>query len=163
MSVAFRREGDDEHLEPTFELPIPPGPNFVTARGLQHIADKLAELTARLATLSDEAEIKALRRQLRYWNTRQSTAQVQPIPPDDRVAFGATFTCLLNGKVRQFTLVGDDEADAASGLVSWTSPISRAVMNAEIGDLLDFGGQKDAIEILSISAVADETGPVHSI
>ena len=34
MSVAFRREGDDEHLEPKFELPIPPGPNRVTARGL---------------------------------------------------------------------------------------------------------------------------------
>lgn len=23
MSVAFRREGDDEHMEPKFELPIP--------------------------------------------------------------------------------------------------------------------------------------------
>ena len=33
MSVAFRREGDDEHLEPKFEIPIPPGPNLVTARG----------------------------------------------------------------------------------------------------------------------------------
>jgi hypothetical protein len=26
MSVAFRRESDDEHMEPKFELPIPPGP-----------------------------------------------------------------------------------------------------------------------------------------
>lgn len=34
MSVAFRRESDDEHLEPVFELPIPPGPNLVTERGL---------------------------------------------------------------------------------------------------------------------------------
>ena len=25
MSVAFRRESDDEHMEPKFELPIPPG------------------------------------------------------------------------------------------------------------------------------------------
>jgi len=30
MSVAFRRESDEEHLEPKFELPVPPGPNFVT-------------------------------------------------------------------------------------------------------------------------------------
>ena len=30
MSVAFRRESDEEHLEPKFELPIPPGPNYVT-------------------------------------------------------------------------------------------------------------------------------------
>ena len=34
MSVAFRRESDEEHLEPKFELPIPPGPNLVTERGL---------------------------------------------------------------------------------------------------------------------------------
>ena len=33
MSVAFRRESDEEHLEPKFELPIPPGPNLVTERG----------------------------------------------------------------------------------------------------------------------------------
>jgi len=33
MSVAFRRESDEEHKEPRFELPIPPGPNLVTRRG----------------------------------------------------------------------------------------------------------------------------------
>ena len=49
MSVAFRREGDDEHMEPKFELPIPPGPNLVTARGLAHIRAKLAALEAQLA------------------------------------------------------------------------------------------------------------------
>ena len=37
MSVAFRRESDEEHKEPRFELPIPPGPNLVTARGLKLI------------------------------------------------------------------------------------------------------------------------------
>jgi hypothetical protein len=46
MSVAFRREGDEEHKEPRFELPIPPGPNWVTARGLALIAAKVAELEA---------------------------------------------------------------------------------------------------------------------
>ena len=33
MSVAFRRDCDEEHLEPKFELPIPVGPNLVTGRG----------------------------------------------------------------------------------------------------------------------------------
>jgi hypothetical protein len=37
MSVAFRRESDEEHLEPKFELPIPPGSNFVTPTGLAQI------------------------------------------------------------------------------------------------------------------------------
>ena len=40
MSVAFRRESDEEHLEPKFEIPIPPGPNLVTARGLALILDE---------------------------------------------------------------------------------------------------------------------------
>tara|TARA_A100001391_G_scaffold48685_1_gene28950 strand:+ start:14159 stop:14371 length:213 start_codon:yes stop_codon:yes gene_type:complete len=70
MSVAFRREGDDEHLEPKFELPIPPGPNLVTARGLAQIHAKVAELEAALAGLSDETEIAARKRDLRYWHTR---------------------------------------------------------------------------------------------
>ena len=33
MSVAFRRESDEEHKEPRFELPIPAGPNLVTEDG----------------------------------------------------------------------------------------------------------------------------------
>ena len=38
MSVAFRRDSDEEHKEPRFELPIPPGPNYVTERGLALIS-----------------------------------------------------------------------------------------------------------------------------
>ena len=41
MSVAFRRESDEEHLEPKFELPIPPGPNFVTPGGLAQIEGRV--------------------------------------------------------------------------------------------------------------------------
>ncbi len=54
MSVAFRREGDDEHLEPKFELPIPVGPNLVTARGLRLIKERVATLQAEVAALTDE-------------------------------------------------------------------------------------------------------------
>ena len=28
MSVAYRRDSDEEHFEPRFELPIPPGPTW---------------------------------------------------------------------------------------------------------------------------------------
>ena len=44
MSVAFRRESDEEHKEPKFELPLPPGPNLVTARGLALIEAKAGAL-----------------------------------------------------------------------------------------------------------------------
>lgn len=152
MSVAFRRESDDEHLEPKFELPIPPGPNLVTERGLALIAARVAALEAELASLSDETEIKRVKRDLRYWRTRQATAQVMPPPEGDAVAFGSTVTYKLNGKARTVTLVGDDEADPAAGLLSFTAPLSRALLGAEAGDELDFGGKEGAIEVLKVGA-----------
>jgi transcription elongation GreA/GreB family factor len=154
MSVAFRRESDDEHLEPTFEIPIPPGPNLVTARGLALIAGKVAELEAALLPLTDEAAVKKVRRELRYWSTRQATAQLAPQPGGATVEFGCTVTFALRGKAKTITIVGDDEADPADGLVSFSAPLSRAMMGAEEGDLADFGGEADAIEIQEIRVPA---------
>lgn len=154
MSVAFRRESDDEHLEPKFELPIPPGPNLVTARGLAQIEAKVAELEAALPALAEETALNAARRDLRYWRTRKATAQIMPLPGGEVVEFGCTVTFRLNGQQRSITIVGDDEADPAAGLVSFSAPLSRAMMDAEPGDLVAFGGKPDAIEILAIDASA---------
>jgi len=151
MSVAFRRDGDEEHLEPKFELPIPPGPNLVTARGRAQIEAKRAEWEATVAGLADEEEIKAARRHLRYWRTRAATAQEMPVPDGSCVAFGATVQFRLNGKTRAITIVGDDEADPAQGLLAFSAPLARAVMGGEVGEYLDFSGKAEAIEILSIT------------
>ncbi|HMT46989.1 MAG TPA: GreA/GreB family elongation factor [Novosphingobium sp.] len=151
MSVAFRRDGDEEHLEPKFEIPIPPGPNRVTARGLALIGERIVGIEAQLAAAADEAEITALKRDLRYWQTRQITAELMPVPSGEAVEFGVTVTLRLNGKQRALTLVGDDEADPASGLIAWTAPLARALSGAEVGDVLDFGGRDEAIEVLGIA------------
>ncbi len=150
MSVAFRRDGDEEHLEPRFEIPIPPGPNRVTARGQRLITERIAGLEAQLAGAADEAVVKALKRDLRYWQTRQITAELMPPPGGETVEFGATVTFRLNGQQRVLTLVGDDEADPASGTIAWTAPLARALSGAEAGDVLDFGGREEAIEVLKI-------------
>ena len=151
MSVAFRRDGDEEHLEPKFEIPIPPGPNRVTARGLALIAERIAGIEVQLAGASDETAITALKRDLRYWQTRQITAELMPAPDGEVVEFGVTVTFRLNGKQRLLTLVGDDEADPATGLIAWTAPLARALMGAEVGELLDFGGKEEAIEVVDIA------------
>jgi transcription elongation GreA/GreB family factor len=158
MSVAFRRESDDEHLEPTFELPIPAGPNYVTARGLAQISAKLADLTAHLDSLTVESEIKAAKRELRYWNTRQSTAQLLDKPDGTRVAFGCTVDYALNGKPNTITLVGDDEADASQGLVAFTAPLARAMLDAEVGETVDFAGKAEALEVKDIRVRLDLFG-----
>lgn len=153
MSVAFRREGDDEHLEPKFELPIPVGPNWVTARGLQLIRDRVAALQAEVAALTDETALKIAKRDLRYWNTRQSTAELPLVPSGEKVEFGTKVTFLLNDTEKTLSIVGDDEADPTKALISFSAPISRALMGLEPGDYSDFAGREDAIEILSISVV----------
>ena len=78
MSVAFRRDSDEEHLEPKFELPIPPGPNLVTPRGLSLIEGRVAELEARLAEPLSDEERKAVMRDARYWRARLASAQLAP-------------------------------------------------------------------------------------
>ncbi len=153
MSVAFRREDDDEHKEPRFELPLPPGPNLVTERGLAAMAAQVARLEGELAAVEGEAErMAAVRRDLRYWRTRHSTAQIAPIPTDE-VAFGSRVTFTLNGQRRTIELVGSDEADPAAGRVPFTAPLALAMTGLIAGETADFGGKADAIEVI-------ETGPI---
>lgn len=154
MSVAFRREGDDEHLEPKFEIPIPPGPNRVTARGLALIGERVSVIEAQLGAGGEEASVNAAKRDLRYWQTRQVTAELVPVPTGETVEFGTTVTFRLGGKKRTLHIVGDDEADPANGLISFSAPLSRAMMGAEPGEMLPFGDVDDAIEVLSVAILA---------
>ena len=150
MSVAFRRESDEEHLEPRFEIPIPPGPNLVTARGLELITVQVAELEALLPTVSDVEARKPVVRDLRYWRLRLATADLRPLPSGDKIAFGSRVRYRLNGKDNTITIVGHDEADPAHQLLSFLAPLCRAMLGAEVGDELDFGGREAALEVLAI-------------
>ena len=158
MSVAFRREGDEEHLEPKFEIPIPPGPNLVTPRGLALIGERVTALEARAQQLTaegaEEDQIKSAKRDLRYWQTRQITAQPVSAPDGTSVQIGTTVTFRLNGKERSLGIVGDDEADPAAGLIAFSAPLTRALMGAEAGEMLEFGGKDDAIAVLAIAVTA---------
>lgn len=150
MSVAFRRESDEEHLEPKFELPIPPGRNLVTKRGLELLEERVAELEAALPALTDETARKAAQRDLRYWRTRLATAVVTETRCNGVVGFGCRVDLLVNGKPRAIELVGHDEADPGAGLLAFTAPLARAVMGAEVGDVVDFGRVAGAIEVVGV-------------
>ncbi|WP_230769744.1 GreA/GreB family elongation factor [Sphingomonas sp. Leaf4] len=152
MSVAFRREDDDEHKEPRFELPLPPGPNLVTRRGLAAMAEQVARLEHDLAAESDAERQTALKRDLRYWRTRHSTAEIAP-PPTDEVAFGARVTYRLNGQQKTIELVGSDEADPAAGRVAFTAPLAVALTGLMAGETADFAGRVDAIEVIDSQAI----------
>lgn len=150
MSVAFRRESDEEHKEPRFELPIPSGPNLVTPRGQALIAERIVALEAQIATAGTEAA-EAIRRDLRYWQTRRTTALLTAPPPDGAIGFGSTVDIVLNGKPRRIAIVGDDEAEPARDRLAFTAPLAHALIGAEAGDVLPFAGRDDAIEIVSVA------------
>ena len=135
MSVAFRRESDEEHKEPRFELPIPSGPNLVTATGLKLAEAKVAELEVQVAAETDELALADAQRSLRYWRTRLATAELAPPPPDGEAAFGSRVTFRLNGAERTVEIVGDDEADPAAGKLAFSAPLARASPISEAGVL----------------------------
>lgn len=153
MSVAFRRESDEEHKEPRFELPIPPGPNLVTAYGLAMIEAKVAEFRAAADAAGDDALREAAKRDLRYWSTRLATAQLAPPPPPGEVAFGARVAFRLAGSLRTIDIVGDDEAEPAAGRIAFSAPLVRAMMGLCEGDFADFGGRADAVEIMAVEPI----------
>jgi transcription elongation GreA/GreB family factor len=149
MSVAFRRESDDEHMEPAFEWPIPVGPNLVTPRGLRLLGEEAARLADAIAGATEEEARKKLLRRQRYVHTRQSTAEVQPAPAADVVGIGSRVIFALNGAERTLTIVGHDEADPAQGTIAFSAPIARALMGAEVGETLEYQGREDALTIIA--------------
>lgn len=152
MSVAFRRESDEEHKEPRFERPIPPGPNLVTRQGLSQIETRVAELEA-MDGESDAEAVEAAKRDLRYWRTRLATAQLAPLPSEDEVAFGSRVRIRMNGADRTIDIVGDDEADPANDRLAFTAPLARALIGSSVGDRVSFGGRSDSIEIVRIDPI----------
>ena len=150
MSVAFRRESDEEHLEPKFELPIPPGPNLVTPRGLELIEARNTELAAAIAAASAEA-LPELQRDLRYWRARLATAQLATPASGEVVALGTSVTIEQDGKTRMLAIVGHDESDPAAGRIAFTAPLAKALIGNELGEEVDPPGPGGAITIIAIA------------
>ena len=151
MSVAFRRDSDEEHLEPKFELPLPPGPNLVTARGLKLIEARVAELeNAAAASLTEQ--LPAIQRDLRYWRTRFATALIAPQASGKIVAFGTTVTIRQDGKTRILAIVGHDESDPAADRIAFTAPLAVALIGAEVDEEIEAPGPGGAITIIAIEA-----------
>lgn len=156
MSVAFRRDVDEEHIEPRPEHPIPPGPNLVTRRGLALIEARVTALETALEGAASEDETKAINRDLRYWRARRATAQVTPPASGDTIRFGSRVTYRdKDGATHRVDIVGADEADPAAGSIAFTAPLARALIGAGEGDQVDFAGVAEALEILTVEPIAD--------
>jgi transcription elongation factor GreA len=79
--------------------------------------------------------------------------------PHDRVGLGSTVVVLDVRREEEITynLVTSEEADAAKGKISTTSPIGRALLGKEVGDVARVqspGGVKE-MEILKLTTIHD--------
>jgi transcription elongation GreA/GreB family factor len=156
MSRAFTREdGSEGAIADIGERPVSHHRNLVTAQGLAAIDAMVAQLREDLAkaeSAADRERIATLSRDLRYWNARRETAELSvPEPGSKVVRFGMTVTVEAeDGKRKSWKIVGEDEADAASGSVSHVSPMAMALFGKRVGDVAAVSGKE--WEIVSISA-----------
>lgn len=147
MSRAFIREGDGESDPGDLpELPISEHPNYVTPRGMMLLRARLNEAGRRLQALDRAVEREAVgarlerayvQREMRWLQARILGAiTIAPErQPADRVAFGARVEMIDDdGREHRYRIVGEDEADPERGLISWVSPLARALHGARVGD-----------------------------
>jgi transcription elongation GreA/GreB family factor len=153
VSRAFVREIDDAPEAPLPER-LPSGaPNLVTARGARLIDSEIEAIESALAAGVTGEEEARLRRDLRYWTLRRSTAQVVESPEAPQAAgFGTKVTIRRGILVHDVWIVGEDEADPGHGRIAWTAPLARALEGAERGEVveLEAGGRLEEVRVLAV-------------
>lgn len=143
MSSAFTKEQDDDNpREDLPDRPVSPHRNLVTPEGLQQIDDALTRLyrdIARASAADDRHALAVAQRDLRYWKSRRANAEiVRTIADRSHVRFGHRVVVELDsGEKRAFRLVGEDEADPASGLIPYVAPLGTALMGRAVGDKVE--------------------------
>jgi transcription elongation GreA/GreB family factor len=162
MSRAFVKEDSDVPEEPR-KRPLSGRPNYVTPGGRALLGSKVAELIAERAALLAEKrpdEPRALRLSQTELDLAYYEAQLKrSILVDNRglAASDARFGAIISvkeeeGSAREYSIVGEDEADAEAGRLNWASPLAGVLLGARPGDKVvlprHVGGLK--LEIVSV-------------
>ena len=153
----------------------------ITARGAEKLREELVQLKkverprivqaiaeARAhGDLKENAEYHAAREQQSFVEGRikeiegklgnANIIDVTRLDAGGKVVFGATVDVAdeESGDELSYQIVGEDEADIKSNLISFTSPIARALIGKSEGDVVSFqapGGEK-TFEILEVRYV----------
>ena len=83
-----------------------------------------------------EARIKDIEGKLSH----KQVIDVSAVDARGKVIFGSTVVILDEGTDKETTykIVGEDEADIKAGMISYTSPIARALIGKDEGDAIEF-------------------------
>lgn len=156
MNKAFTKEDDDSTPLRLPDLPISEHPNHVTPRGLELLQERQAVLQEEVARLrrdrpdqDDPMPLAVAERDLRYVDARLASAiLVAPPTTASQVSFGATVTVEdEDGKNMVYTIVGEDEADPQAGLIAAFSPLARALMEARVGDVVEWPKPSGSVDL----------------
>ena len=153
-------------------------PRFITPQGFAALRaeyealfgverPKIVETVSWAASLGDRSEnadylygkkrLREIDRRLSYLAKVMKQAKVvDPAKQElrDAVRFGATVELAdEDDERRTVTLVGEDEADATAGRISWAAPIARALVGAKVGDerIVRLPAGEKSYEVISIS------------
>jgi len=131
-------------------------------RVIQAIAEARAH-----GDLKENAEYHAAKEQqgfiegrIKECEAKLSNLQVIDVTEVDakgKIVFGSTVELLdlTTDQETTYTIVGEDEADIKQGLISYTSPIARALIGKNEGDEIGFsapGGEKE-YEVISVKYI----------
>ena len=157
-------------------------PNYMTPYGLARMQRELewldhserprivAEVSyaASLGDRSENAEYIYGKKRLREIDSRRTflvkrLEKARVVDPStlsgDVVRFGATVTLADDVGERTWRIYGEDEVDVAAGILSWKSPIGKAILGKREGDTARFEAPGGVREV-EIVAVSYEPAPV---
>lgn len=184
MSKAFTRDNDaaDDELEPSLRLPEG-GENYITPNGYRRLKEELDQLwraerpslvqtIAWAASNGDRSEngdyiygkkrLREIDRRVRFLRKRlEQAVVVDPAQRGecDQVFFGATVTvCDSTGCESTYSIVGVDEADVGSGLISWVSPLAKTLLKLREGEVACLRTPVGVQELEILSVIYRELG-----
>ena len=145
-------EGEIAALDRELKLELPK--EIKRARELGDLRENAEYAAAKERQRLVEARISMLRKRV----SELALVNIDRIPTD-RAGFGSRVTVIEStGEELVFQLVMPEDADAAKGLISTTSPIGRAFLNKEPGDSVKVstpGGARE-FEIVRLVTIHDD-------
>lgn len=165
MNKAFTKEADGDGDDVDGHAPLAPLglglKNYLTPAGYARLRGELLSLldderpkvveavhwAAKNGDRSENGDylygkkrLREIDKRIRFLGKRLEIAQiVDPSVHSEsaQVFFGATVTYAdAQGLERSITILGIDEADSSQGEISWIAPVARALLKAQVGDLV---------------------------
>jgi transcription elongation factor GreB len=179
MSKAFTKESDGGEDDDADLPPLPAGgKNYITPVGYARLRTELLALmdderpkvveavhwAARNGDRSENGDyiygkkrLREIDRRIRFLTKRLEIAEITDPSVHqgkEQVFFGATVTYQDEGGLqRTVTIMGIDEADNTKSEISWISPVARALLRTQVGDVVRLSspaGVQD-IEIIAVA------------